>query len=321
MALAKAYDRLMPDILALRGLPDLAHERLAGTPWTLHAPGADGLPPAEVAGRIVGLAASGGTAVPNALIDALPNLKIIAVHGVGYDKVDVAHARSRGVVVTSTPDVLSADVADLALALILNTLRDLPAAERWLRAGDWAIGGRFPLARRATGLKYGILGLGRIGREIARRLDPLAGEIVYHSRRPVEDVTWRHTDSPVALAASVDVLVVAVPGGAATKGLVTAEVLDALGSDGVLINIARGEVIDEPALIAALEQGRIRGAGLDVFWNEPNVSQTLLDSPFCVVTPHVGSATVETREAMADLMIANLAAVLAGQPAPTPVSG
>lgn len=258
--------------------------------------------------------------MPGALIDALPDLKIIAVHGVGYDKVDVAHARSRGVVVTNTPDVLSADVADLALALILNTLRNLPVAERWLRDGDWASGGRFPLARRATGLRYGILGLGRIGQEIARRLAPIAGEIAYHSRHPVEGAIWRYADDPVALAGSVDVMVVAVPGGPSTKGLITADVLDALGPDGVLINIARGEVVDESALIAALDQGRLGGAGLDVFLNEPRVAQGLLDSDRCVLTPHIGSATVETRTAMADLMIANLRAVLAGELPPTPAA-
>jgi lactate dehydrogenase-like 2-hydroxyacid dehydrogenase len=306
-----------PDILVLPGLPELAAERLKTGPWTLHASDPDGAPPAGT--EIVGLVASGGTAVPNSLIDALPDLKIIAVHGVGYDKVDVAHARSRGVEITNTPDVLSADVADLALALILSTLRDLPAAERWLRAGDWAAGHRFPLARRATGLSYGILGLGRIGREIARRLEPFAGEIAYHSRHPVEDSDWRYASDPVALAESVDVLVVAVPGGPATKGLVTTEVLDALGSNGVLINIARGEVVDEAALITALSEGRLGGAGLDVFAHEPVVPQALLDSDRCVLTPHIASATVEARTAMAQLVIDNLDTVLAGRAPLTPV--
>lgn len=305
-------------ILVLPGLPELAAERLKAGPWTLHHPEADGSPPPGV--PISALVASGGTAVPNGLIDALPELKIIAVHGVGYDKVDVAHARSRGVVVTNTPDVLSADVADMAVALTLSTLRRLPAAERWLRAGDWAAGGKFPLARSATGLKYGILGLGRIGREIARRLEPFAGEIAWHSRRPVEGVVWRYAPDPIALAASVDVLIVAVPGGPATMGLVTAEVLAALGPEGVLINIARGEVVDEPALIAALTEGRLGGAGLDVFAQEPQVPQAFIDSDRCVLAPHIGSATVEARRAMAGLMIANLEAVLAGREPPTPVS-
>ncbi|QTC90653.1 2-hydroxyacid dehydrogenase [Brevundimonas goettingensis] len=308
----------LPHILVLPGLPELAAEQLKAGAWVLHPPQAVGSPPAGA--PIVGLVASGGTAVPNSLIDALSDLKIIAVHGVGYDRVDVAHARSRGVVVTNTPDVLSADVADLALALTLSTLRRLPAAERWLRAGDWAAGGKFPLARSATGLRYGVLGLGRIGREIARRLEPFAGELAYHSRKPVADVAWRHAPDPVALAASVDVLIVAVPGGPATKGLVDARVLEALGPDGVLINIARGEVVDEEALIAALAEGRLGGAGLDVFAREPNVPQALLDSDRCVLAPHIGSATVEARTAMAALMIANLEAALAGEAAPTPVA-
>ncbi|NBW10678.1 MAG: 2-hydroxyacid dehydrogenase [Caulobacteraceae bacterium] len=310
-------DGPLPRILVLPGLPDLALERLQTGPWILHAPETDGAPPSGVS--IAAIVASGGTAVPNGLIDALPDLKIIAVHGVGYDKVDVAHARSRGVVVTHTPDVLSADVADLALALTLSTLRRLPAAERWLRAGDWAAGGKFPLARSATGLRYGVLGLGRIGREIARRLEPFAGEIGYHSRHPVPDVPWRHAPDPVALAAAVDVLIVAVPGGPATRGLVDNRVLEALGPDGVLINIARGEVVDEPALIAALTEGRLGGAGLDVFAHEPEVPQALLDSDRCVLAPHIGSATAEARTAMAELVIANLRAALAGEAPSTAV--
>lgn len=309
--------RDLPDVLVLPGLPELAAERLKSGPWTLHAPDAHGQPPAGA--KIEALAASGGTAVSSELIDALPDLKIIALHGVGYDKVDIAHARARGIVVTNTPDVLSADVADLAVALTLNTLRDLSAAERWLRAGDWAMERKFPLARRATGLRYGILGLGRIGREIARRLEPFAGEIAYHSRHPVEDVAWRYAADPLALAESVDVMVIAVPGGPATRGLVTAGVIAALGPQGVLINIARGEVIDEPALIAALTEGRLGGAGLDVFMNEPNVAEALLDSDRCVLTPHIASATVEARSAMTELMIANLEAVLNDKAAVTPV--
>jgi len=310
-------DASLPHILVLPGLPELAAEQLKTGSWTLHGPATDGSQPTDV--PIGAIVASGGTAVPNSLIDTLPELKIIAVHGVGYDRVDVAHARSRGVIVTNTPDVLSADVADLAVALTLSTLRRLPAAERWLRAGHWAAGGKFPLGRSATGLRYGILGLGRIGREIARRLEPFAGEIAYHNRRPVPDVQWRHAADPVALAASVDVLIVAVPGGAATQRLVDAPVLAALGPDGVLINIARGEVVDEDALIAALGEGRLGGAGLDVFAHEPQVPQALIDSDRCVLTPHIGSATVEARTAMAQLMITNLEAVLTGREPLTPV--
>ena len=310
------------DILVL-GVPALAErlleQRAADRGWTLHRPGSDGLAPAEVAGRIVAVAASGGWPVDARLIDALPALKIVAVHAVGYDLVDVAHAQARGVVVTHTPAVLDDDVADVALGLVLSVLRGLPAADAYVRAGRWPGEGSPPLRRSASGLRYGVLGLGRIGTAIARRLAPLAGSLAYHTRRPVEDAPWRHEPDLLALARDVDVLVVAVPGGDATRGLVSAEVIEALGPQGVLINIARGEVVDQAALIAALREGRLGGAGLDVFDGEPHVPQALIDSDRTVLTPHMASATVEARTAMADLMIANLEAVLSGDAALTPV--
>ncbi|WEK41178.1 MAG: NAD(P)-dependent oxidoreductase [Candidatus Brevundimonas colombiensis] len=310
------------DILVI-GLPALADDMLTRQApdrgWTLHRPGPDGLPRPETAGRILAIAASGAVSVDARLIDTLPALKIISVHAVGYDLTDVAHARSRGVVVTHTPDVLNDDVADLALLLALGTLRRLPAMDAYVRAGRWASEGPPPLSRRAAGLRYGLLGLGRIGRAIAERLAPLAGEIAYHTRRPVADAPWRHVPDLVDLAAQVDVLVVIVPGGASTRGLVSSEVLKALGPDGVLVNVARGEVVDQDALVAALTSGALGGAGLDVFADEPNVPQALIDSDRCVLTPHVASATVQTREAMAELMIANLQAVLSDRPPISPV--
>lgn len=310
------------DILAI-GLPALADklltERAPALGWTLHRPGPDGLPPPDVADRITAIAASGAVPVDARLIDALPALKIISVHAVGYDLTDVAHARSRGVVVTHTPDVLNDDVADLAILLTLSVLRRLTVLDAYVRAGRWAAEGPPSLSRSATGLSYGVLGLGRIGQAIARRLEPFAEDIAYHTRRPVVDVAWRHVPNLVDLARSVDVLIVIVPGGDATRGLVSAEVLEALGPTGVLVNVARGEVVDQNALIEALASGRLGGAGLDVFADEPNVPQALIDSDRCVLTPHVASATVETRNAMAELMIANLSAVLAGEPPVTPV--
>nr|WP_314528498.1 NAD(P)-dependent oxidoreductase [uncultured Brevundimonas sp.] len=310
------------DILVI-GLPALADDMLTRQApdrgWTLHRPGPDGLPRPETAGRILAIAASGAVSVDARLIDALPALKIISVHAVGYDLTDVAYARSRGVVVTHTPDVLNDDVADLALLLALGTLRRLPAMDAYVRAGRWASEGPPPLSRRAAGLRYGLLGLGRIGRAIAERLAPLAGEIAYHTRRPVADAPWRHVPDLVDLAAQVDVLVVIVPGGASTRGLVSSEVLKALGPDGVLVNVARGEVVDQDALVAALTSGALGGAGLDVFADEPNVPQALIDSDRCVLTPHVASATVQTREAMAELMIANLQAMLSDRPPISPV--
>ncbi|WP_292035698.1 MULTISPECIES: 2-hydroxyacid dehydrogenase [unclassified Brevundimonas] len=309
----------MTDLVLLApGLPDslLAPLRASG----LRLQTMDGAPSPEQAEATTAYVVFGGSPASADLIDSLPNLKIIAVHGVGYDGVDVAHAGSRGVVVTNTPDVLTEDVADLALALTLNTLRALPTVEHHLRSGRWAAGERAPLTRRASGRRYGVLGLGRIGAAIARRLEPLGGTIAYHSRRPVAGAAYAYHDSARALARAVDVLIVATPGGPATDKLVDAEVLAALGPDGVLINIARGGVVDEDALIAALSEDRLFGAGLDVFAHEPSVPQGLLDHPRCVLTPHVGSATVETRAAMAGLLVENLLAVLSGAPAVTPVS-
>lgn len=300
-------------VLAMPGLPALMMQALASSGLTVRGLNEGALD------EIGALVVSGGVRLEPAFVDSLPKLKLIAVHGVGYDGVDVAHAKARGVAVSNTPDVLTEDVADLALGLVLATLRGVPEAERFLRAGEWAKGGRSPLTRRVTGLRYGVLGLGRIGRAIAARLAPFAGEVAYHSRRPVEGVAYRYAADARALAGSVDVLVVATPGGPETRGLVSAGVLEALGPDGVLINIARGEVVDQPALIAALDAGRLYAAGLDVFDGEPVVPQALLDHPRCVLTPHVGSATVEARTQMADLVVANLKAGLAGEPLLTPV--
>ena len=305
-------------VLLAPGLPDSLLAPLGASGLTLQT--LDGAPSTEQAEAATAYVVFGGSPATAALIDSLPNLKIIAVHGVGYDGVDVDHARARGVVVTNTPDVLTEDVADLALALTLNTLRALPTVEHHLRSGRWAAGERAPLTRRASGRRYGVLGLGRIGMAIARRLEPLGGSIAYHSRRPVADIAYAYHDSARALAEAVDVLIIATPGGPSTDRLVDAEVLAALGPDGVLINIARGGVVDEEALIAALSEDRLFGAGLDVFAHEPRVPQALLDHPRCVLTPHVGSATHETRAAMAGLVVDNLLAVLSGAPAITPVN-
>lgn len=304
-------------VLLAPGLPDSLLTPLRASGLSLQT--LDGAPALEQAEAACAYVVFGGSPASAALIDSLPNLKIIAVHGVGYDGVDVEHARSRGVVVTNTPDVLTEDVADLALALTLNTLRALPMVEHHLRSGRWAAGERAPLTRRASARRYGVLGLGRIGAAIARRLEPLGGSIAYHSRRPVAGAPYAYYDSARSLAEAVDVLIIATPGGPTTDRLVDAEVLAALGPDGVLINIARGGVVDEDALIAALTENRLFGAGLDVFAHEPRVPQALLDHPRCVLTPHVGSATVETRAAMAGLVVENLLVVLSGQPAITPV--
>lgn len=253
------------------------------------------------------------------LIDRLPRLEIIACFGVGYDGIDVEACKARGIRVTNTPDVLSRDVADMGLALILMTLRRLGEAERFVRAGRWREGAH-PLGTCLAGKKLGILGMGRIGLELARRTQVLDMLVGYHNRRPRPDVGFASFASPVELARWADVLVVTCPGGPATRHLVNAEVLEALGPEGWLVNIARGSVVDEAALVAALQAGRLKGAGLDVFADEPRVPAALLTMENVVLQPHHASATVETRDAMAALVVANLAAHFRGEALPTPVA-
>jgi lactate dehydrogenase-like 2-hydroxyacid dehydrogenase len=238
-------------------------------------------------------------------MDALPGLRVIVHFGVGYETTDVDHARARGIAVSNTPDVLTDSVADLAVGGLIDVLRRLSAADRFVRRGDWTRG-QFPLAVKVTGRRVGILGLGRIGRAIAHRLTAFDCELSYHSRHQVPDVPYAYAGSPAELAAGVDVLVVATSGGAATAGLVSESVLSALGPAGYLVNIARGSVVDEPALVEALRTGAIAGAALDVFVDEPNVPPALLDLDTVVVLPHIGSADTETREAMGELAFRNL---------------
>lgn len=259
-----------------------------------------------------------GSPAARAEMDALPDLRAIVGFGVGYDNVDLDEARRRGIVVSNTPDVLTDTVADLAAWLVLDVLRGLSAADRFVRSGAWASGERYPLTRDVRGSVVGILGLGRIGVATAERLEVFGASVRYHSRSP-KGVRWPYDASPVELAAASDVLVVLTPGGAGTDGLVDAAVLDALGPQGLLVNVARGSVVDEPALVAALEQGRIAGAGLDVFADEPRVPDALLGRDDVVLLPHVGSATVATREAMGRLVLDNVDAFLARGELVTPV--
>jgi len=268
--------------------------------------------------RVRGLVQSGASVTPPTLLDELPNLGMISVFGVGYDGVPVDYCRRRGIMVGHTPDVLTDDVADVATALVLMTARGFVAADRFVRSGRWRSGPP-PLTTCLSGKKAGVLGLGRIGRAIARRLEALGLEVAYTTRAPQPDVRWRHVPDLLDLAAEVDFLVVACPGGPATHNLVDARVLAALGPKGTLVNIARGSIVDEPALIKALEAGTLGGAGLDVFADEPNVPEALVALDNVVLLPHVGSATRETRQAMADLCRANLDAWFAGQPLPAPI--
>ncbi|WP_323960097.1 2-hydroxyacid dehydrogenase [Arthrobacter sp. JZ12] len=263
---------------------------------------------------------SGRVGVDTELMRQLPNLEVIVNFGVGYDATDVAQANERGIAISNTPDVLTDCVADTALALYLDVLRGTSAADRFVRRGEWARIPSFPLTVRASGRKVGILGLGRIGKAIAARLEGFGCEIHYHNRRPVEGSPYTYQSSPAELASAVEVLVIAAAGGPESAGLVNADVLEKLGPDGYLVNIARGSVVDEPELIAALQEGRLAGAGLDVFANEPHVPAELMALDNVVLLPHVGSGTRETRADMAALTLHNLRSYLRDSTLVTPIS-
>ncbi|RWF73844.1 MAG: 2-hydroxyacid dehydrogenase [Mesorhizobium sp.] len=272
----------------------------------------------ELRRTVRGIAAFGG--INAALIDALPNLEIIANFGVGYDSVDARHAAQRGVMVTNTPDVLTEEVADTAIGLLINTIRDLPRAETWLRDGSWARNGNYPLSRLTLrGRSVGIFGMGRIGLAIARRLEAFGLPIAYHNRRRVEGLAYEYHGTLKGLAEAVDTLISVAPGGASTERAVNAEILSVLGPNGVFVNIGRGSTVDEAALAAALANGTIAAAGLDVFADEPNVPPALLAAPNTSLLPHVGSASEHTRRAMADLCVDNLISWFSEGRALTPV--
>jgi lactate dehydrogenase-like 2-hydroxyacid dehydrogenase len=264
-----------------------------------------------------GLATFGPLSVDGAFMDQFPKLEIISNFGVGVDAINLADAKSRGIIVTNTPDVLNDCVADTALALVLMTLRKLPQSEGYLRAGQW-LHKPYPLTTSAGGKTLGILGLGRIGEAIAKRALACGMKIRYHNRRK-KDVPYPYDPDPVTLAKNSDVLMVVTPGGAETSRLVNARILDALGPQGYLVNIARGSVVDEPALLRYLQEKRIAGAGLDVYADEPRVPPEFFKLDNAVLLPHVGSATVETRKAMGDLQVENLRRHFSGQPVLTRV--
>jgi len=263
--------------------------------------------------------AAGVEPIDDALLRRFPQLEIISSFGVGYDHIDAHAAAKRGIVVTNTPDVLTEEVADTALGLLIATVRELPQAERHLRAGKWRERG-YPLSKATLRNRtVGLVGMGRIGMAIARRLDAFGVPVVYHTRRRREDLGHRHYSSLVAMAREVDTLIAIVPGGPATRHMIDAQVLEALGPDGILINVARGSVVDERALIAALNDRKILAAGLDVFADEPNVPEELLAMENLVLLPHVGSASVFTREKMDQLVVDNILAWAAHKPPLTPV--
>jgi lactate dehydrogenase-like 2-hydroxyacid dehydrogenase len=272
----------------------------------------------EHGSTVRGLATFGPMPVDGKLMDSLPKLEIIANFGVGVDAINLHDAKKRGIIVTNTPDVLNECVADTAIALVLCTLRKLPQSEAYLRAGNWAGKGPYPLTTSLGGKTLGILGLGRIGEAIARRAMAMGMKIRYHNRRK-KDVAYPYDADPVTLAKNSDVLMVVTPGGPETQNLVGAKVLDALGPKKYVVNIARGSVIDEPVLLRYLQESRIAGAGLDVFADEPRVPAEFFKLDNAVLFPHVGSATVETRKAMGDLQIENLRLHFSGKAVATRV--
>jgi len=264
------------------------------------------------------LATFGPAGADATLIDALPKLEIISHFGVGYDSIDVGHARQRGVIVTNTPDVLNDCVADTAMSLVLNVMREFPQSEQYLRAGSWKSRGAYPLTTGLHGKTLGILGFGRIGEVIAKRAEAFGMKIRYHNRNR-KNTAYPYDPDAYTLAQNSTVLLVATPGGKETEKLVGAKLLEAIGPKGYLVNIARGSVIDEAALLDALKEQRIAGAGLDVFDNEPDVNPEFFSLPNAVLYPHVGSATHETRYAMGMLQVENLRAHFAGKPVLTRV--
>lgn len=273
---------------------------------------------AGVGDRIGGLVTTGSVGARGALIGRLPGLQIVATSSVGCDKIDLDTCRARGIAVTNTPDVLTDDVADLALGLVLATQRRLIAADAWVRSGDWAGRGAFELTASLTGRKVGILGFGAIGQAVATRCAAFGCEVGY-SARTRRDVPQQYFEEPHALADWADILIACVPGGPATQHLIDGSVIAALGAEGTLINVARGSVVEEDALIRALNEGELASAGLDVFAGEPAPDPRLLALPNVVLSPHRASGTHRTREAMAQLVVDNLIAWRDGRPLLTPV--
>jgi lactate dehydrogenase-like 2-hydroxyacid dehydrogenase len=273
-----------------------------------------------VAGKIRGVAITySSVRGDSATLSLFPKLEIVSTFGVGYDHIDAAYAREHNILVTNTPDVLTEEVADLAMGLLIATLREFIKADHYVRSGHWTTQ-QFPLsAGSLRDRTVGMVGMGRIGQAIGRRLDASGVPVVYHSRNPAAGVSYKHYADLIEMAKAVDTLVVIVPGGASTAKIINADVMKALGPRGVIINVARGSVIDEPALISALKSGTILAAGLDVFANEPTVPDELRSMQNVVLLPHIGSASVVTRNAMDQLVVDNLKAWFAGKPPLTPI--
>jgi lactate dehydrogenase-like 2-hydroxyacid dehydrogenase len=310
-----------PDLLMTGPMMPLVQEGLAKR-FTVHKLWEAGDKEAFLNGltqSVVAIATGNHAVTDAALMSRFPNLKMVGSFGVGYDSVDAVWAGQHGIVVTNTPDVLNEEVADTALGLLLCTVREFPQTDRYLRAGKW-LEKPYPLTATLRDRKVGILGLGRIGKAIAKRLDAFGVPVVYHGRNEQKDVAYRYYPTLKGMAADVNVLLIVAPGGAATNKIVNKEVLEALGPDGILINVGRGSVVDEEALIEALKSKTIRSAGLDVFEDEPRVPAELIAMDHIVLFPHVGSASVHTRRAMAQLVVDNLVSWADGKGPLTPVA-
>jgi hydroxypyruvate reductase len=315
-----------PDVLLVMPLPPYARAILDAN-YTVHDRThlTDPAAFAAAAPGIRAIVGSGEAKVPRELMVQMPNLKMVSVIGVGYDGVDTAAANELGIKVTHTPDVLNDDVADLAIGLMLCAARKLPQADQYVRSGQWATKGAMPLTRKLSGSRVGIVGMGRIGKTIAKRCAAFDMPISYTARSAKADLPFTFYATAKELAAKVDFLIIITPGGAGTKNMINAEVLAALGSanggigDGYLVNVARGTCVDQAALIHALQNNIIAGAGLDVFDGEPKVPEAFYKMDNVTLAPHVGSATNATRKAMADLALLNLANFYAEKPLVTPV--
>ncbi len=309
------------DVLSIGSFPEATNAELANrfaVTRHLHRPAPDALS-AELRDRIRGIATEANRGADRALIAALPKLEVISVFGVGVDNIDLAAALERNIPVTNTPGVLAEEVADLAIGLMLASARQILLADRYVRDGEWRRKGPIRLGRGVGGKTMGVVGLGGIGRAIADRGAAFRMRVIYHGPRRKPDAPYEYVADLVELARQSDVLMVACKGGPETRHLISAAVIDALGRNGTLINVARGSVVDEPALIKALAEGRLGHAALDVFASEPDVSPDILKLPNVIVQPHHGSATIETRTAIGQLMIDNISAHFAGKPLLTPV--
>ncbi len=276
--------------------------------------------PEKVRNDIKAFAFKGHAHLGADIMDAFPNLGLVANYGVGFDTIDVAYASANGIAVTNTPDVLTDDVADLAIGMLLALSRDIVGASDWVRSGNWASSGAYPLQRTISGKTVGVVGLGRIGHAIATRLQSFNTDIHYFARSEKDTPGWTYQSDLVELATVADIMMVAVSGGPETAGIISAEVIQALGPDGVMVNSARGSTVDEEALLQALETGNIRGAALDVYDNEPNIDPRFAKLSNVLLQPHQSSGTIETRQRMGELQRQNLQAFFANKPLVTPVN-